>query len=76
LAKELPPANRPAYRGRRLRLLSLLVALPLAAATAGGSQVLAKVPVPGTTWGAAGGVWVSEATFGRLLRIVWRIHPG
>jgi hypothetical protein len=42
----------------------LLVALlPLVVATAGGSEVVAKVPVPGTPCGVAGSpgaVWVTD----------------
>jgi DNA-binding beta-propeller fold protein YncE len=50
----------------------LLLVLPLVAAAAGGSAVVAKVPVPGTPCGvagAAGAVWVTDPLFGRLVRI-------
>ena len=52
--------------------VSLLAALPLAVLAASGSDVVGKVPVQGTPCGvagAAGAVWVTEATFGKLLRI-------
>ncbi len=51
---------------------ALLLGLSLAAATAGGSEITAKVPVPGTPCGVAGAaeaVWVTEPLFGKLLRI-------
>jgi streptogramin lyase len=51
-----------------MRVASLLATL----AVAGGSTVTAKVPIPGTPCGvagAAGAVWVTDATFGKLLKI-------
>ena len=55
-----------------MKFVSLLAALPLAVTAAGGSEISAKVQVPGTpcgVGGTAGSVWVSDATFGKLFRI-------
>src|SRR5215468_5624570 len=55
-----------------MRLVSLLVALPLAVSAAGGSGVVAKVPIAGNPCGVAGSpgaVWVTEASKGQLIRI-------
>src|SRR5947208_2533873 len=55
-----------------MKALLLLAGLPLVAAAASGSTVVAKIAVPGTPCGvgeAAGAVWVSNPVAAKLVRI-------